>query len=740
MSALPDRLYELLPAVYRLRDVDQAWPLQALLRIINEQADVLDADIAQLYENWFIETCQDWVVPYIADLIGYRLVHEAGEPSSAATSEGRLLNKILIPRREVANTIRFRRRKGTLAVLDQLAEAVAGWPSRAVEFYELLGVTQSTNHLRLRRGRTADLRDGEALQFLDGPFDRMAHTIDVRRIVSAHDPGRYNIPTVGLFVWRLKTYSVSFEDGIAVRETSAYCVEGVGPQCYTFSVLGNDAPLFNHAQRETVPTKIPAELNLPTRIRRRAFEKQDRYGNGLGVASPGYYGVDKSLVIWAPNWPVKDAPQPIPIDSIIPADLTGWQYRPTLGKVAVDPELGRFAFPVRQVPKEGVWVSYYYGFSADIGGGEYARPLAQPATANIYKVGLHGTFPHLADALNQWKTDQPANAVIEVTDSAVYVEQINISLQKGQTLELRAANRKRPIIRLLDWQTSLPDNLSVDGDDGSWFILDGFMVTGRGVQFSKNLKGVTIRHCTLVPGWELDCECAPCRPADPSIEINDNLGCLTIEHSILGPIVVSRDPVATDPLPIRVRDSIVDAMSCDRDAIFAPDEMVAYATLTIKRCTIFGKVLVHAFQLGENSIFDGLITVGRRQIGCIRFSYVRPGSRTPRRYECQPDLVESAVQDEYVKEKGGMTPAERDVLIASERLRVAPQFNTMRYGKPTYCQLAQACATEITRGADDESEMGVFHDLFQPQRAANLRVRLDEYTPAGMEAGIIFAS
>ena len=36
--------------------------------------------------------------------------------------------------------------------------------------------------------------------------------------------------------------------------------------------------------------------------------------------------------------------------------------------------------------------------------------------------------------------------------------------------------------------------------------------------------------------------------------------------------------------------------------------------------------------------------------------------------------------------------------------------------------------------------MGVFHDLFQPQRAANLRARLDEYTPAGMDAGIIFAS
>jgi hypothetical protein len=36
--------------------------------------------------------------------------------------------------------------------------------------------------------------------------------------------------------------------------------------------------------------------------------------------------------------------------------------------------------------------------------------------------------------------------------------------------------------------------------------------------------------------------------------------------------------------------------------------------------------------------------------------------------------------------------------------------------------------------------MGAFHDLFGPQRAANLRARLAEYTPAGMEAGIFYAT
>ena len=54
--------------------------------------------------------------------------------------------------------------------------------------------------------------------------------------------------------------------------------------------------------------------------------------------------------------------------------------------------------------------------------------------------------------------------------------------------------------------------------------------------------------------------------------------------------------------------------------------------------------------------------------------------------------------------------------------------------------ITATCAPGITRGAGDESEMGVFHDLFQPQRAANLRARLDEFMPAGSEAGIIFAS
>jgi len=71
---------------------------------------------------------------------------------------------------------------------------------------------------------------------------------------------------------------------------------------------------------------------------------------------------------------------------------------------------------------------------------------------------------------------------------------------------------------------------------------------------------------------------------------------------------------------------------------------------------------------------------------------------------------------------------------------VRPIFNSLRYGDAAYGQLSLRCAAEIRQGADDEAEMGAFHDLFRPQRASNLQTRLDEYLRFGLEAGIFFAS
>ena len=525
-----DRLYELLPVIYRMRDAEQGEPLKAFLQIVSEQVNLLEDDIQQLYENWFIETCEDWVVPYLGDLIGYEPVHEAGEPSPGISSQGQLRNKILIPRREVANTIRYRRRKGSLALLEQLSHDIADWPARAVEFYQLLSWTQALNHQHLDRGKTVDIRKNAALELIDSPFDSFAHTVDVRRINSIYSQGRYNIPSIGLFVWRLKSYSVT--------DTSAYCLEAEGPNCFTFSVLGNDSPLYMNPEPESDPSHIADEFNLPVVIRRQFFaDNKERL-----------YGPGKCLYI------VKGAKKTaVPIEQIQVADLSQWQYSPKRGKVAIDPELGRMVFPSNACPKSGVWVQYHYGFSAELGGGEYRRPVLQPLEYVLYRVGKEGDYKSIQAALSKWQDQKPEHAVIEIVDSGVYVEQINIDFNSDsntdeshtdvrqlKSLQLRAGNNQRPVIRLLDWCTSGSDSLTVNGDCVACFTLDGILLTGRGMQVIGKLSELTIRHATLVPGWSIDNQCNPER-TEPSLEIYSPGVCVKIEHSIIGKIQI--DPV-----------------------------------------------------------------------------------------------------------------------------------------------------------------------------------------------------
>ena len=743
-----DRLYELLPAIYRMVDTEEGYSLRDLLRVIAEQVNIVEDDISRLYDNWFIETCDDWVVPYIGDLIGFQPVHEAGEPGDPRTAQSHARNKIVIPRREVANVISYRRRKGTLALLEELSKNVAGWPARAVEFYKLLGWTQHLNHPQLKRGQPANLLDGHNLDLLDSPFAKTTHTVDVRRINSHRSRGYFDIGSVGLFVWRLKTYSVT--------DTPAYCIEEEGPECYTFSALGHDTPLYNPAEPETSPTHIADVLNLPAPIRRRPFEDRTikRDPSKPRHASADYY--DRSLRVYLTDRTGQQLRE-IGREFVIPANLSDWhKFRPARDFVAVDPVLGRIVFPSNQKPRHGVVVSYQYAFSADIGGGEYERPLSEATDAHIFRVGKNEELKTIHAAMHAWERQEPKPraAVIELQDSGVYTEQLNVELAEGEYLQVRAAQRKRPVLRLLDYLASLPDALRIQGKKGSRFILDGLTIGGRGLQINgqeedssddptstpskaidNDLCDVTIRHCTLVPGWSLHCDCEPQRPNDPSLELEYSRARILIEHSIIGSITTESRERASEPQEIVITDSILDATSEDRIALGSSRGAVAYAALTIARSTVIGRVQTHSIELAENTIFHGLVTVARRGRGCVRFCYVPEDSRTPRRYECQPDLVKQAVMDDTDIASGN-----KAIATGQEADRVRPIFNSLRYGTPTYCQLADRCAEEITRGADDESEMGVFHDLFQPQRAANLRARLDEFTPAGMDAGIVYAN
>jgi hypothetical protein len=878
-------LVDLLPYIYRLRDEETGGPLGGLLSVIAEQVKAVQDDVDGLYGDWFIETCRDWVVPYIGELIGYRPSSQAVATGDVGSQEWLLRSRYLIPRRDVANSLAHRQRKGTLALLEQLASDVSGWPSRAVEHHPLLVIDQHLNHLRLERGRTVDLRDRDGLDRIGGAFDDIAHAVAAGRITSSHTRRRHDIPNVGLFVWRLEPFSVTRAPARNIDRAK---------NRFTFDVLGVDQPLITKPIAEPTATHIADELNVPAFIRRIAFDTN----------TADYYGADDSLCVYRPVAGSRgEHPklEPIPDSAVVSANLSGWHYRPRPGQVAIDPVLGRIAFHARESVNRGIWVSYQRAFSAAMGGGEYIRPLRPIDGRTPYSVGRDGSFATIGKAYEQWQKDRSdptkRDAVIEITDNEEYVEAVRISLRPGDRLEIRAAQERSPLIRLVDLHANRPDSWEIEGppaddpakvdgeaptDDGETsnfddaepegiaqataagspapakepgasvahavgapptavkpvdvapenggdtttgiqdgtsdqsvakpegsgtqdgtsdggsgkrttqdgstggstsdgtstpgkpgtpgkpdvpakpnkpdkpdkpddcppltrsagpdspprLVLDGLTIAGRSVRISGEIGLVVIRHSTLVPGWWLDPDCCPTDEDEPSLELDDLCGGLVIERSIVGSIAVSRNEVSTEPMPIAISDSIVDATLPTLDALSAPDGRRAHAALTIRRSTVFGRLGVHRLELGEDSNFVDHVSVTRRQVGCVRFSFVPPGSRTPRRYECQPDAALVRIRETYAGKPE--LAGERDDALAMAELRIRPRFDSIRYRTPAYARLAELCPVEISAGASDGSEMGAFHDLFQPIREANLRARLEEFTPAGSDAGMLF--
>ena len=332
MNPEADKLYRLLPALYRVRDAEHGEPLRALCAVIAEDIAVLRENLDQLYDDQFIETCADWVAPYIGELIGYRSLHGVSTHTRSA-------------RAEVANTIAYRRRKGTATVLEQLARDVTGWNARVVEYFQSLQSSQHMNHIRPAHAVTPDLRDWEALERRDTAFNTLAHSVDMRRAETQQ--GRYNIPNIGLHLWRLDAFSVTRSPAFRIDD-----------ERYLFSALGHDVQLFTRPESETDITHLAEPLNVPEPISRRVLDRD----------ITRYYGPDLSLFVETDN--LKTSISDVQVCNLSD-DGPGWAHLP-VRKVSIDPALGRIAFP-RGAPPVNVRVTYHRAFSMALGGGEYER-------------------------------------------------------------------------------------------------------------------------------------------------------------------------------------------------------------------------------------------------------------------------------------------------------------------------------------------------------------------------------
>jgi len=616
------------------------------------------------------------VAPYIGDLIGYRTLYG-------------LTDRIGSPRAEVANTIAYRRRKGTASMLEQVARDVTGWDARAVEFFQLLATTQYLNHVRPRNVAWAPVRDHATMATVGTAFETVAHTADVRRI--ARRRGRYNIPNVGIFSWRIRDFELAGSPAAKLNGNNA-------DRRYLFSPLGANAPLFNHAATEDAITHLAERANVPQPITRR--ELWDDTG--------AFYPVSISVSI---------AGTALPIGSVSACDLSdvgsGWGY-PATDKVLIDPVLGRLSLPDsltvdgQSLVMTKPVVTFHYGFAAEMGGGPYRRlgtfddaltpvvAVAAPASIGAAIGGLAGS------------------GAIAVQGSGRFTETLAITANQGVRIEIRAEEGSRPTV-------VLGGELVVNLADDAEVTINGLLLVGQPIRIpaTAGTGRLRLRHCTLVPGRSLNLDGTPAQPTLPSLIVESGSVAVEIDHSIVGGLRVNEDAT------VSLSASIVDATDPTNVAYAALDGLAAGGELEAAQSTILGKVHARVLRLVSNSILDARLAeadpwphpvdADRRQDGCVRFSYVPPGSRTPRRYRCQPATDDVAA-------------------------RVRPEFISERYGQPAYGQLSDRCAIDIRTGADDESEMGAFHDLFDPQRETNLEVRLEEYLRFGLEAGVVHTS
>jgi len=410
-------LYGLLPRYIRFRDAYQGKPLEAVMEALQVPYDAVQDDLRALYEGWFIETCDLWRVPYIGSLLG---VAGIGDGSPVLPSQRCL----------VANTLAYRRAKGTAAALERAASGCTGWPCHLIQYAE---TTAMAPPLVGESGRqsddgTVDLRRPSQLEDLETPWNVTSHGADVRS--AANDPppqvddGGFRPTQVGLAFYRLAAMPVEGGQPRAAKGDGEVGAWGR----YHFNPFALDAPLYNPERGDPRPLHLSRRDGLPGPLDPAALRREvealrrgggRRRGAGEGPAT-AYLGEEPAwrILVQEPGEPGEagETVSPRRLRALTAAemgicDLTDWR-RPTGADEAedggdggdldgdgdgdggggdlarrggpppvrawIDPRRGRFLLDT-SASAERIWIDYHYGAPLDFGGGCYPRrPLPPP--------------------------------------------------------------------------------------------------------------------------------------------------------------------------------------------------------------------------------------------------------------------------------------------------------------------------------------------------------------------------
>ncbi|MEW6417501.1 MAG: hypothetical protein AB1480_05190 [Nitrospirota bacterium] len=510
-------LYDRLPEIYRIKDEEQSpsGQLKNYLALVEDVFGAIHENIESLYHDLFIETCDDWIIPYIGDLLGTS--HLKGDPWTL--------------RADVADTIALRRRKGTLGAIELLTYNLTQWGVHCVELRENMVWNQHLNHQRpdmggnppyglppktmpsdvarkpavrhkVIKGGTVTLRDPALLSLLNTPFDPFAHTADLK--TPSYGNVRYNLPNLAIFLWRLEAYRIRVSKPV-LREVIDNSATAVGTEAkfiarFDIHPMGEPIRLFNTYRfdpdkRPPVTTEID---ETPSPIPTERLTEESPAGAPDKYVSVDTYDemstdlealdiTDVGLQLHLPNsdflgeiWP-KPEDQP-PAWKIRGANLCAWEtgLQPPLSnqEIAIDPVIGRIVIGVETNDRATALVNhllltYTYGAVGPVG----AHPISYPSTPNEWKgesvivrqVNYHEDHEGLKKALdNIHILNNPV--VIEIHDSMTHELDLSTiggtidedggpNLRLNRSLIIRAADNQRPVIKLAQPLRFRPTNV-----------------------------------------------------------------------------------------------------------------------------------------------------------------------------------------------------------------------------------------------------------------------------------------
>lgn len=750
----PVPLIELLPQHLRNRDAGEGRALEALMGLLAGELQVVERDLDQLYDNWFIESCEPWVIPYIGALIGARPMRGFGAGEVGLRSY-------------IANTLGYRQAKGTAAALEQIARDVTGWPVVAVEFFQKLIWSQHVNHVRPGALGTASIRDAEAARLTEGAFGDACHSAAAGPADGAS--GRYAIPHVGLFVWRLDAYPL----GYLSNETAGYRgglvprASAIGPAFRHFDPLGADRALFNRPLPDrSIAGRVDMRIVSAPLDRRLLHRDLNRLRDG--AASRWF---DRTPVVQ-----IRLDGAEVPSDRLHSCNLETrddgggnptWRRPEQAGHILFDPELGRLALHADDEDKS-VETSCAFAAPFAIGGGPYDRTAsfaawrgeffaegvdppwvigvsarAEEQTDDVLQGGV--VVASLAEAILRWNAaaGTGTRGLILMLDNATYAEDLSdaahiLKIPADARLAIAAAawplveraggvfERDLTAIAAMHRRPHIQGDLRIRAavptgeEEAGRLILDGLLIEGEVAVMAGALGSLALRHCTIG---------ASAAGLTKGLRVISQNGGLAVEvdHCIAGSLALGSAGGG-----LTVADTIVGE---DRDLEADPDALLLVldapsADADIARSTIFGRAAVRSIE-AENSLFLGTARAAQRQRGCVRFCYAPLTSRVPRRYRCQPDL---AITDAEQAAGSSLPDAEKLRIARS----VVPIFTAGAFPANAFGQLALCCPDAVAAGAFGGAEMGAGFSAGTPFRRANLTDMLDEYLPFGLVAAPLF--